>query len=119
LPWLFAKALMLAVKPVDPACFSEPPDRCAKPVLRPPVPSPHSGNFRARLSTPQRLLPTRHARRFLGPFSARFWRPTAIRILGRRARHPLPRPAGGMSVLEPFGSDRRGLQTHSRRTVQS
>jgi len=45
LPWLFAKALMLAVKPVDPACFSEPPDRCAKPVLRPPVPLPPSGEF--------------------------------------------------------------------------
>ena len=40
--------------------------------------------------------------RQLEPFWLVFGAPEASRIQGRQARHPLPRPAGGVVILEPF-----------------
>src|SRR5262245_10464488 len=96
-----------AVKPVDPALFlstDEPVVPPCLPAARPdPEGSAHAFN-----------APTLHS--YPEPFQAR-WRPA--RPPGFRADEPSTRcldRLGGVSVRNPFGIDRRGLQTHSRRT---
>jgi len=86
------------VKPVDPACFSQPSVRCVHRSRRRHVPllSGLCPKDRPMLSTPQRKNPSPHSEPF-GPF----WRPKGLRILGRQALHPLPRPAGRSVSPEP------------------
>src|SRR6266436_1810320 len=62
------------------------------------------------LSTPN--TPTRHPSHSWPVVSA----PKSPQIQGKRTRHPLPRPAGEVSIWNPYGSDRRDPNTHSRRT---
>jgi hypothetical protein len=57
--------------------------------------------------------PTQPSSLLTGPIS----RPKSPRIQGRRALHPLPQPADGVVILEPFWERPAGTQTHSRRTV--
>jgi len=52
-----------------------------------------------------------------GPFSAHFHAPKSPGIQGKQALHPLPQPADGVVILEPFWERPAGTQTHSRRTV--
>src|SRR5207248_4161466 len=46
-----------------------------------------------------------------GPVSARYRRPQPLQNQGKKAPHPLPRPADGVVILAPFGSDRRDPNT--------
>ena len=89
------------LKPVDPAQFLFGTNRCAhRSCARhdwdgTAVPSPPC------ISTPQ-LSPR---------LRARYRRPQSLQNQGKKAPHPLPRPADGVVILAPFGSDRRDPNT--------
>src|ERR1043166_8263326 len=103
-----------AVKPADPACFLSTAWPVFSPVRRRHVRilSGFCPKDRPMHSTPQRKKPVT----YLSRFPARFGTP---KTPGFRADKPSTRcldRLGGVSVRNPFGIDRRGLQTHSRRT---
>jgi len=57
--------------------------------------------------SPQFNAPTGHLSHFWPVFGA----PKPPRIQDKRTRHPLPRPAGEVSIWNPYGSDRRDPNT--------
>jgi hypothetical protein len=70
---------------------------------------------RVRGAPPRPLHLNAHSTRHMS-HSGSFFRAPKFRIQGAKARHPLPRPAGGVVILEPFRERPAGTQTHSRRT---
>ena len=89
------------LKPVDPAQFLF----GTKP-MRPSVLSP------SRQGWNRRSVPAMHSTPQLSPrLRARYRRPQSLQNQGKKAPHPLPRPADGVVILAPFGSDRRDPNT--------
>ena len=97
-----------AVQPVNPACFSRRKIDACIDLVAGTSKAAQTGLSRSCNSTPQRFNQSL--------FRPVFWRPKKPRISGRQALHPVPQPAVGVVVSEPFWDDRRGPKTHSRRT---
>src|SRR5205823_6233528 len=95
----------------DPVSLS-PRGRCEHRFRCPTTRSPHGGFSGPCIQRPNaKLRPVTHV--YLGRFRPVFSAAKVPRILGRQALHPLPRPAGGVVISEPFGIDRRGPK-HTR-----
>jgi hypothetical protein len=104
-------AIVRVLKPVNPAQFLsgvkiERPRQSisSRHVLEQPTPGLPVHAFNA----PRRFAP--------GLFRPLSCAPKSLRRKGRQTLHPQPNPAAEWSFWNPFGSDRRGTQTHSRRT---